>query len=245
MNSIPANTSILGEIKKFHPIAPGHDIRQGVIELVNGTILRDVDAVIFGTGYRYAFPYLPQYHNSSVRGADIPDVVEQPIVTDGGFVRSLFLDTFYIDQPTIAFQGQNVGIQTFVYGKFLGAAIAKVWSGHARLPSSKRMWAFFWNTVEERGGLKKGFQWLTADLNRKYLRQLVAWVNDAAVRYGGEQIALPPDASEEMKLWSIARQVRSDLFQPVQPLGIGLDSFDKLWTKNPEADYSQAAMDDW
>jgi hypothetical protein len=32
-------------------------------------------------------------------------VDEQPIVTNGRFARSLYLDTFYVDQPTIAFQG--------------------------------------------------------------------------------------------------------------------------------------------
>jgi hypothetical protein len=56
-----------------------------------------------------------------------------------------------------------------VYGKYVGAAIAKVWRGHAHLPSTVSMWRHFWHVVEARGGLKKGFQWLNAEEN---LRQL-------------------------------------------------------------------------
>lgn len=62
------------------------------------------DAVIFATGFRYSFPFLPQYHNPSVGPKEQgPKNLPQPIVTDGTHLRNLYLDIFYIEEPTIGF----------------------------------------------------------------------------------------------------------------------------------------------
>nr|XP_019009539.1 uncharacterized protein I206_06188 [Kwoniella pini CBS 10737]OCF48320.1 hypothetical protein I206_06188 [Kwoniella pini CBS 10737] len=241
LNALPRNTTIIGEIKRFHPISDGGGISEGKIELLNGTIITGINLLIFGTGFRYSFPFLPQYHNSSILGNETAESEEQPIVTDGSHVRSLYLDTFYIDQPTLAFQGQNVGIQTFVYGKYAGEAIARVWSGKAHLPSKKGQWSHFWRTVEERGGLRKGFQWLNNESNSRYLNFFVAWLNAAAIKNGGRLLELPPDVSEEMDLWMKARAAgvfinpdgRND-FQSASEKGV-LDNIQ--WKK--------AILDDW
>ncbi|WWC66071.1 uncharacterized protein I303_108693 [Kwoniella dejecticola CBS 10117] len=242
LNALPRNTTIIGEIKKFHPLSDGPDIAEGRIELLNGSIITGIDHLIFGTGFRYSFPFLPQYHNSSVKGNAPVDSEEQPIVTDGSHVRSLYLDTFYIDQPTLAFQGQNVGIQTFVYGKYAGEAIARVWAGQAHLPSKKDQWRHFWRTVEERGGLKKGFQWLNNELNSRYLNLFVAWLNAAAVENGGKLLELPPDVSEEMDLWMKARAAG---------VSIDPDGRNDFASRSLETDvldhhqWRKAVLDDW
>ncbi|WWD04372.1 hypothetical protein V865_002441 [Kwoniella europaea PYCC6329] len=244
LNSVPSNTTIIGQIERFHPIPDGGDISDGQIELLNGTIITGIDRLIFGTGFRYAFPFLPQYHNSSASGNVPVDSDEQPIVTDGSHVRSLYLDTFYINQPTLAFQGQNVGIQTFIYGKYAGEAIARVWSGKAHLPSQRAQWRHFWNTVEERGGLKKGFQWLNNEANSRYLNYFVAWLNSAAIKNGDKLLELPPDVSEEMDLWMKARAAgvsvnpdgRNDLWQNSVPVPVP-DNESRRWRR--------AVLDDW
>jgi hypothetical protein len=69
--------------------------------------LTGVDAIIFGTGFRYAFPFLSQYHNSSVKAHQIAESDEQPIITDGTHTRGLWYDLIYIDQPTLAFQNRQ------------------------------------------------------------------------------------------------------------------------------------------
>nr|XP_019043773.1 hypothetical protein I302_08354 [Kwoniella bestiolae CBS 10118]OCF22703.1 hypothetical protein I302_08354 [Kwoniella bestiolae CBS 10118] len=238
LNSVPSNTTIIGEIAKFHPIPKGGDISDGKIELLNGTILTGIDQLIFGTGFRYAFPFLPQYHNSTVSGNETVDSEEQPIITDGSHVRSLYLDTFYIDQPTLAFQGQNVGIQTFIYGKYAGEAIARVWSGKADLPNRRAQWRHFWNTVEERGGLRKGFQWLNNEANSRYLNYFVAWLNSAAIKTGDKLLELPPDVSEEMDLWMKARAAG---------VSVNPDGRNDLWqtSLNENRRWRRAVMDDW
>ncbi|ORY26025.1 hypothetical protein BCR39DRAFT_470728 [Naematelia encephala] len=187
LSLVPPNTTIIGEIGVFHPILPEEGFKQGKIELLDGTIITDIDQIIFGTGYRYAFPFLSQYHNTS----SSRDGEDHPIVTDGFYVENLHLDVFYIDQPTIAFQGQNVGIQTFVYGKYVGQAIASVWSGRAHIPSKATMRQIFSDVVERRGGLKKGFQWLNGQENDRMLQYFVAWLNQAALESGGKLLETP------------------------------------------------------
>lgn len=94
LGAVPSNTTIIGEIRRFLPL----DNLRGRVELLNGTIL-SVDALIFGTGYRYAFPFLSQFHGDG-------------LVTDGSHVQSLYLDTFFIPHPTLAFQGCKLRRET-------------------------------------------------------------------------------------------------------------------------------------
>lgn len=54
----------------------------------------------------------------------------------------------------------NNYIQTLIYCKYTGSAIAKVWAGQAHLPTRETMWSRFWDQVHERGGLNEQLQWL-------------------------------------------------------------------------------------
>lgn len=54
----------------------------------------------------------------------------------------------------------NDYIQTLIYCKYTGSAIAKVWAGQAHLPTRDTMWSRFWDQVHARGGLNEQLQWL-------------------------------------------------------------------------------------
>lgn len=41
--------------------------------------------------------------------------------------------------------------------------MASIWSGKVKLPAQHALWKDFWDTVEERGGLKSGYQWLDSE----------------------------------------------------------------------------------
>ncbi len=99
---LPANVSVVPEIKRC--LSPGSLIQNSGIELINGTFLSGIDYVIFATGYLYTYPFLPDYHNPAL-GLDqeAPAEAIKPIITDGTHVRSLHLDVFYIENPTLAF----------------------------------------------------------------------------------------------------------------------------------------------
>ncbi|KAJ3872989.1 FAD/NAD(P)-binding domain-containing protein [Lentinula edodes] len=211
LSRVPRNVSIVPEIKSFHPFtAPG--ITSGKVELFNGTILHGFDRIILATGYRYSFPFLPQYINTSLRAnetipiqdTDAKSTQRQPLITDGTHIRSLHLDIFYIEEPTIGFINMNTGIETFLYSEFTSAALSKVWAGQAKLPSSDFMWARHWERVGK--GYGRTFMAYGVEKQAAITKYLVGWLNQDAVKYGGYQLNLPSDNRLQIsKLWVAAR----------------------------------------
>ncbi|KAE9388469.1 hypothetical protein BT96DRAFT_927085 [Gymnopus androsaceus JB14] len=89
--------------------------------------------IILATGSRYAFPFLPQYHDGSHETIPI-----------GGCRRgALHLDLFYIEEPTIGFINMHftvsIGIESFMFSEFATSALAKVWVSEAKLLLTKKM----------------------------------------------------------------------------------------------------------
>ncbi|KAF5371155.1 hypothetical protein D9758_004079 [Tetrapyrgos nigripes] len=204
---IPKNTTMISEIKSFGSLESATHMNEGVIELFNGTKITGVDHVILCTGFRYTYPFLPQYLNPSLRDNETASKGPQPLVTDGSHVRSLHLDLFYIEEPTLAFINVNGGMQSFVYAEYLAAATASVWNGHAKLPTQNEMWKMYAKRLEDFGGVfEKHWLFLGSGQADVMMRYFVAWVNEAAVRYGGKQINGPSKAAQEMlAIWSKAR----------------------------------------
>ncbi|KAG7095274.1 hypothetical protein E1B28_006047 [Marasmius oreades] len=218
---LPKNTTMIGEIKRFHPAnRESKTMNQEKIELANGTIITGVDHIIFSTGFRYTYPFLPQYLDPTLGPNDTArDGVPQPLVTDGTHVRSLYLDTFYIEEPTIGFININAGMQSFVYGEYLAVALASVWKDRAKLPTTKEMWKRYHKHVNEKGGYGKHFQFLGSQVAHDMIRYFVGWVNEAAIKYGGRQIDGPSAANNEiLAIWSLARFGTSE-FNDVTPIG--------------------------
>ncbi|KAH7907114.1 hypothetical protein BJ138DRAFT_1215706 [Hygrophoropsis aurantiaca] len=190
LRRVPQNTTIVSEIKQFLPLASGASFESGQIELKNGTIITGIDHIIFATGFRYSFPFLPQYYDDA---AYVPHEGSSTDVTpflpaDGSHIRHLHLDLFYIRDPTLAFLGMNLGTQSFSYSDYLSLALAKVWSNTAKLPSVSEMWRMYDKVLEDRGGHGKHFQFLGPTRLTANIRFFIGWLNEAAVKYGGKQI---------------------------------------------------------
>lgn len=196
LRRLPANVTLIGEIRSFN--FPASSIAESKISLTNGTVshivdlrcifradhcddqeISGVDSIILGTGYRYTYPFLPQYHNSTLGvNGTLPRLegITQPLITDGTHVRSLYLDAFYIPDPTLLFiNGEqlldcvqprsdngrlsaNFGMQSFTYAEFVSLAAAKVWSRTASLPDTSRMWDWYDKAVIDRLGFGRQFQ---------------------------------------------------------------------------------------
>ncbi|KAF8896737.1 hypothetical protein CPB84DRAFT_1837047 [Gymnopilus junonius] len=211
LKRIPRNTTIVPEIKRFLP--PGTRFNEGCVELINGSFITGIDRIILATGYSYTYPFLPQYHNSSLGINDtVPLGGIQPIVTDGSHLRSLYMDAFYIPDPTLAFINANYGIQSFSYAEFVSLAATKIWSGKADFPSTEELWHRYYKLYNERKGYGRHFQFLGVQKSDENLRFFQGWLNDAAVKYGGRQIdGLSPDLPQINALWSQARYATGEL----------------------------------
>lgn len=75
-----------------------HLTTDGSVVLKDGKILRNVDIILFCTGYLYSFPYLDQ--QSLAPGS--------PLVTDGERLQNLYEHLFYIPDPTLAVLAMNM-----------------------------------------------------------------------------------------------------------------------------------------
>ncbi|KAF7983562.1 hypothetical protein HWV62_21150 [Athelia sp. TMB] len=231
LGRIPQNVTVIPEINRFQQILQSESFSDGKIELKNGS-----------------------YHNSSI-GLDewAPKGSKQPLVTDGTHIRSLHLDLFYIEEPTIGFLnskvpfGLNLGMQSFVYAEYLSLALAKVWSNTAKLPSAEEQWRLHRERIERQGGYGRHFQFLGAKRTDEMTRFFIGWLNAAAVKFGGRQIDRPPNGNDEVvKLWA-ARQFGDHIHLTVQqskshltddPFALDIDTIldilfnDNCYTKN-------------
>lgn len=73
--------TIKPQISKFH--------RDGTIEFWDGSSVRNIDIVLFATGYDFSFPFLPEPHGRTVDRR----------------VENLYQHVFDIKDPTLAFIG--------------------------------------------------------------------------------------------------------------------------------------------
>ncbi|KAI9573778.1 hypothetical protein HD554DRAFT_2166551 [Boletus coccyginus] len=203
LRRIPQNTTLVGEIKQFLPIPEGSPIQSGLVELKNGTAR--IDSVIFATGFRCSFPFLPQYYDGATYEPHVGSAktVSPFLPLDGSHIRDLYLDLFYLQDPTLAFIGFTLGMVPFQFPDYTTLALARVWTNTAKLPSSRTMQALYEKTLEERGGYGKYCMFLGPERFAASLAYFIGWLNEAAVKYGGKQVDGLPKY-EISRYWTIA-----------------------------------------
>jgi cation diffusion facilitator CzcD-associated flavoprotein CzcO len=106
-------------IKRFNP-------ENGDIELVDGNILKDIDAVIICTGYHVEIPFLDNLEYS------IPPGYNQP--TPKSRIKHLYQNVFNIEDPTLAVVGALHSPFLIKGIESVAAAVAGIWSGAKSLP---------------------------------------------------------------------------------------------------------------
>jgi len=110
---------------KVQDVPPIEKFTEDTIELVDGTILRNIDMVIFCTGYLYSLPMFPK---------------EAGFITpDGLYVHQLYQHTFYANDPTLVFMGLPKKVVPFPTFQNQAIVVAKVWAQKLSLPSVEEM----------------------------------------------------------------------------------------------------------
>lgn len=162
------------------------------MQFVNGHEERNVDHIIFCTGYHFSIPFLSS--------------LQPPLVTDGVRPRHLYQHVFYSKEPTLALIGFPQRIVPFPFSQAQGAWLARILSGRAALPSEIEMerWIGEW-TVDHGDG--RSFNTLAFPLDAAYINSLYDLSSNAARKEGLEndgQGRRPPFWGEKEK-WTRAR----------------------------------------
>jgi hypothetical protein len=88
---------------------------QSWIELQNGQEIKDVDVIIFGTGYLYSFPFLPFQKDN--------------LIITGQKVHHLDHYMFYQKNPTLCFLGLPIRVVPMPLMQRQSIVMARFWSG--------------------------------------------------------------------------------------------------------------------
>ncbi|KAH9886366.1 putative flavin dependent monooxygenase [Xylariomycetidae sp. FL2044] len=103
----------------------------------DGSVEEDVDAVVFCTGYFYAFPFL--------------ESLSPPVITDGSYARRLYEHVLYIDDPTLAFLGIPQRVVPLPISEAQAGFVARAWADRLPLPARAEMEEWEARMLKEKG----------------------------------------------------------------------------------------------
>jgi len=149
--------------EEVSPIAE-YLIEERAVKFEDGRIEKNIDAIVYCTGYLYSYPFL--------------ESMSPPVVTTGRRVIGLYQQLFDFRHPTLAFTALSQKIIPFPVAEGQAAAIAKVWAGKLKLPSRDEMELWEKRRVEERGD-GTSFHVLVFPEDAEYLNGLHDWVKTA------------------------------------------------------------------
>lgn len=121
-----------------------------------------IDAVIYCTGYLYTFPFLAE---------------QFPDLTDGHYVKRLYRQIFYVDDPSLAFVGLPKYISPLPFGEAQGAVLARVYSGRMSLPDAAERRRAYEEELAAKGTGKPFHSFKETDA--AFCNEMYGWIRDA------------------------------------------------------------------
>jgi cation diffusion facilitator CzcD-associated flavoprotein CzcO len=137
------------------------------VRFEDGRIEKDIDAIVYCTGYFYSFPFLKS--------------LNPPVVTTGRRTLGLYQHIFNIAHPTLAFLALPQKVNPFPVSEGQASAIAKVWSNRLDLPAKEEMETWEKKRVEEAGD-GKSFHVLGYPQDADYMNGLHDWVKPSGFK---------------------------------------------------------------
>ncbi|ORE06910.1 FAD/NAD(P)-binding domain-containing protein [Rhizopus microsporus var. microsporus] len=116
----------------------------GSITFQDGTVLNDVDQVIFCTGYTHSLGYLDgliireEEYQSSAKPKFI-DVPPSHVVLGRKYPLNAYHEVFLMSDPTLCFVGMPRMFSITPYFDTQAQVVARVWSGNACIPTAELM----------------------------------------------------------------------------------------------------------
>ncbi|KAI9487654.1 MAG: hypothetical protein EXX96DRAFT_554116 [Benjaminiella poitrasii] len=180
-SKIPKSVNIKPNVAAF---SNKEDEVDGTVSFEDGTALEDIDQVIFCTGFmnRMAFlgdAVIPKNDIEEAKLFTAPrpiydDVPDSHVVMGPRYPLNVYRDVFLISDPTLTFVGLPPYFSTLSQFDTQAQAVARVWSGYARLPSKEWMQKF---TSENKTGVNSIKE---INTDRKRREPLLVWLNHHA-----------------------------------------------------------------
>lgn len=139
------------------------------VRFQDGRVEKDLDAILYCTGYLFAFPFL--------------ETLTPGLVSNGRRVYGLYKHLFHIDHPTLVFPGLPIKVIPFPVSEAQAAVYARVWANALTLPSTKEMAQW-----EEEEALRRGkaFHVFPKGGDSALLDEFHEWVSKATSSKGKE-----------------------------------------------------------
>jgi hypothetical protein len=146
------------------------------VMFANGKEEKNVDKVVFCTGYNFEYPFLsglPEFEGGK---------------GDGN--TETYQHVFYTPNPTLAFVLLPLRVVAFPFAESQAAAIARVWSGRLHLPSDSEMNDWVQQNRKRRGS-GKGYHKLSYPADADYMNEMHDWCGMAQGESEGNGMPAP------------------------------------------------------
>ncbi|OTA67854.1 FAD/NAD(P)-binding domain-containing protein [Hypoxylon sp. EC38] len=184
--------------------------KKGSSEEKGETIIeKDVDAILFCTGYLYTFPFLNSFN-------------DPPLVTDGRRVYGLAKHFLHIAHPTLAFPGLPIKVIPFPLTESQGAVLARLWSN--TLPLPPRSVLEEWEREDGEGTVPGKYHVFPKGGDGRYINWLHDWIIKESKGEGKE----PPFWDEEL-LWE--RSIYAEAKMQFEKMGKKAKTLEELGFK--------------
>ncbi|KAI1498036.1 putative flavin dependent monooxygenase [Biscogniauxia marginata] len=124
---------LVPEIKEFLPA-------ERAVKFSDGSLEKNIDAVVFCTGYFYSFPFLKS--------------LSPAVITNGSYAKHLYEHILYIDDPTLSFLGIPQRVVPFPISEAQAGYVARLWAGRLPLPPHAIMLEWESKMLNEKGESK-------------------------------------------------------------------------------------------
>ncbi|KAK6352601.1 hypothetical protein TWF730_009424 [Orbilia blumenaviensis] len=161
----PEKIKVVPTIERFVP-------EGRTIIFSDGTIEKDIDIILFCTGYLHSFPFLEESTKPSER-----------MVTDGFYIHRLYQHIFYIPYPTLSVVGLPTKIIPFPFVETQAAVISGVYSGRLNLPSEGDMDIWEKDLLQKKPA-DRHFHFLGFPQDADYMDMLNNWNEEEADKNG-------------------------------------------------------------
>jgi cation diffusion facilitator CzcD-associated flavoprotein CzcO len=119
------------------PVIEEFLVEERAVRFQDGRVERDVDAILYATGYLFTFPFLKS--------------LKPRLLTDGRRVHGLYKDLFHIEHPSLAFPGLPIKVVPFPLSESQAAIFSRVWANVLPLPDKEAMYQWEEEEARRRG----------------------------------------------------------------------------------------------